>query len=65
MQMILKILLSPFVFGVGFVAPLIAQSLSALGVLPWGIESILIGLGAGAALGLIAQLRGSWVWIKP
>jgi hypothetical protein len=30
-----------------------------------GIPDIIVGLLIGGLLGLIAQLRGSWVWIKP
>lgn len=52
----------PLLFGVGFVAPLIAQVLQhALpGVVPapW---PILIGLVVGAAWGALANVRGRWI----
>lgn len=30
-----------------------------------GVSSLVIGLIVGGLWGLIAQLRGSWVWVKP
>ncbi len=54
--------LMPLLFGVGFLAPLIAQSLDALAwAAPWGMSSLHFGLALGAGLGLIATLRGRWI----
>lgn len=54
---------SPLVFGLAFMAPLSAQILDALAVtLP--VANIWVGLVIGLALGLMAQFRGSWLWIK-
>lgn len=58
-------LFSPIVFGLGFLAPLIAQTLTASGLVIAGMDNIYIGLIIGGLLGLIAQFRGSWVWVKP
>jgi hypothetical protein len=58
-------LFSPLVFGVGFLAPLIAQLLTAVSFSINGIDNIYLGLFIGCLLGLIAQIRGSWVWVKP
>ncbi len=55
---------APLVFGFGFIAPLVAQIISALGI-TGGVSSLVIGLIVGGLWGLIAQLRGSWVWVKP
>lgn len=55
---------SPLVFGLGFVAPLSAQILTVSGYSA-SIDNIYIGLAIGGSLGLMAQLRGSWVWVKP
>jgi hypothetical protein len=55
---------SPLAFGLGFVAPLAAQILTAFGYSA-GIDNIYIGLAIGGSLGLMAQVRGSWVWVKP
>jgi hypothetical protein len=52
----------PLLFGIGFIAPLIAQSLEALALqAPMGLSPLALGLGIGASLGLIATLRGRWV----
>ena len=49
-------------FGIGFFAPLIAQSMDALEVAaPFGLSTIVFGLIVGASAGFVAKLRGSWV----
>jgi hypothetical protein len=54
--------IGPLLFGIGFLAPLIAQGLDALNwTPPLGITSLVLGLAVGAALGLVATLRGRWV----
>jgi hypothetical protein len=54
--------LMPLFFGFGFIAPLIAQLLGALQIVPpFGISPIALGLGVGAPWGLYATLRGSWL----
>ena len=62
---IIGFLFSPFTFGIGLLAPLIAQIMAFVGLSVVGVPDIWVGLFIGAQLGLIAQLRGSWVWIKP
>ena len=64
MQQVIKILFSPLAFAVGFLWPLFTQVIIAAGWLPAG--SVAIGTGAAIAIGwgLLAQLRGSWIWIK-
>jgi hypothetical protein len=52
----------PVLFGIGFVAPLIAQTLDATTIAaPLGLTNIQAGLIAGLALGSIAKLRGKWI----
>ena len=52
----------PVLFGIGFVAPLIAQSLEALSLAaPFGLDSLAFGLLVGTGLGAVAQERGSWL----
>jgi len=52
----------PLLFGIGFVAPVIAQTLDATAVAsPYGLTSIQTGLVAGILLGSIAKLRGRWI----
>ena len=54
--------LGPLLFGVGFIAPLIAQSLDAASLAaPMGLSNIVFGLAVGTSMGLVAKLRGSWV----
>ena len=49
-------------FGVGFLAPLIAQSMDRLEIAaPFGLSTIAFGLIVGPTAGLIAKRRGSWV----
>lgn len=57
-------LFSPLAFAIGFLSPLIAQTLDALQY-SVGINNLYIGLAIGISLGLMAQIRGSWVWVKP
>ncbi len=52
----------PFLFGIGFIAPLIAQSMAEFGwAAPFGLSLIVFGLLIGAPWGLYATLRGRWV----
>ncbi len=52
----------PLWFGIGFIAPLVAQSIDATGVAaPFGLDAIQFGLAVGIVLGTIAKLRGSWI----
>lgn len=52
----------PLWFGIGFIAPLVAQSMTAAGVsAPLGLGETQFGLAVGAVLGTTAKLRGSWV----
>lgn len=52
----------PFLFGIGFIAPLIAQSMTEFGWnAPFGLSLIAFGLLIGAPWGLYATVRGRWV----
>lgn len=52
----------PFLFGIGFIAPLIAQTMAYWGVAaPFGMSRIAFGLLIGAPWGLYAVLRGRWI----
>jgi hypothetical protein len=59
---ILKLLLSPVTFAVGFLAPLFAQVMNELSVGIEGIPNIAIALAVAVALGITAQIRGGWLW---
>ena len=52
----------PLIFGVGFVAPLIAQIIERAGwTLPFGIAPLAAGLVIGGLWGAHAQFRGRWI----
>jgi len=52
----------PLLFGIGFVAPLLAQTMAALGVAaPWGLSRSALGCLVGAPWGLYAMRRGRWL----
>ena len=64
MAKFLKIVFSPIVFGVLFLAPLIGQSMTAAGLQVSTLPNLIVGLFIGGGLGLMAHYRGSWIWIK-
>jgi hypothetical protein len=52
----------PVFFGIGFIAPVIAQSLDAASAsAPLGLSNIQFGLAVGFSMGAVAKWRGSWV----
>ena len=64
MQQLIKFLFSPIAFALGFLWPLITQLLIATDMMPAGGQAILVGAAIALPWGLMAQLRGSWIWIK-
>ena len=64
MQQIIKFIFSPIAFGLGFVWPLIAQVLLAAGLVADGWTAIAVAACIAVPWGLIAQFKGSWIWIK-
>lgn len=64
LEKFLRLLFHPMTFAIGFLAPLISQSLIALNWVQSGYVSIVIGLLFGAGFGLMAMYRGSWIWIR-
>lgn len=54
--------LGPLLFGFGFLAPLSAQIIQTIGwTPPFGLTPLITGLIIGGTLGLIAQIRGTWI----
>ena len=52
----------PLLFGIGFIAPLLAQIMAAWSIdPPLGVSRIAAGLAIGGAWGLIANIRGRWL----
>jgi len=55
----------PLIFAIGFLVPLIAQSMSALSwTPPIGLSPLQFGFAIAGPVGLLAQIRGSWIWTK-
>ncbi|WP_219894482.1 hypothetical protein [Aquisediminimonas profunda] len=53
----------PILFGIGFLAPLIAAILGLAGLsAPLGLSPIKFGLVAGVILGAAARMRRTWLW---
>jgi hypothetical protein len=63
-QHILKLLFSPLAFAVGFLWPLFTQILIAAGLSQPGWFAMSVGAAIAISLGVMAQVRGSWLWIK-
>jgi hypothetical protein len=64
MQQALKgiFFIMPFLFGIGFIAPVTAELIVAAGIdLPTNLAPLTIGLLLGAAWGLYATIKGSWL----
>lgn len=60
LKVVLKIL--PLIFGIGFLAPVIAQGLQAVDIgAPFGLGALTFGLIIGGAWGLFATLKGRWI----
>ena len=54
--------IGPLIFAFGFLAPLIAQTLSMSGVTPpFGLSPLETGFILAGTLGLAAQIRGRWL----
>lgn len=52
----------PLLFAIGFLAPLILQSIEALGVTaPLGASPLMFALIVAGGWGLFAQLTGRWI----
>lgn len=64
MQRIATTLLSPLVFAIGFIWPLVTQASLALGLFNLEWQALLVGALFAVPLGIMAQVRGSWIWIK-
>jgi hypothetical protein len=64
MQQALKAVffIMPFLFGIGFIAPLTAELLALAGLeSPLGLTRVGFGLLFGGLWGLYATIKGSWL----
>ena len=64
MEHILKFLLSPWAWAMGFLWPLATQTLIAAELMASGPTAWAAGAVIGLALALIVHFKGSWIWIK-
>lgn len=64
MQQAIKFLFSPLVFALGFLWPLMTQILLSAGVVQTGGLAIGVAAAIAVSWGVMAQVRGSWIWIK-
>ncbi|MDX1294609.1 MAG: hypothetical protein R3265_17455 [Hyphomonas sp.] len=52
----------PLIFAIGFLVPVIAQAMVALGwTPPFGLSPLQFGFAVAGPLGLLAQIRGRWI----
>lgn len=61
-MLLVRLLMSPIAFAIGFLTPLIAQSMSALEWSIDGVPNLVVGLVIALILGITAQIRGGWLW---
>ena len=61
---LIKLLLSPIVFSIGFLTPLLAQLILATRTELSTPVAYGTALAISIAFGIIAQHRGSWLWVK-
>ena len=64
METVLKFLLSHWAWAMGFLWPLATQTLIAAELMASGPTAWAAGAVIALALALVAQFKGSWVWIK-
>lgn len=64
MQHLLKLFLSPMAFAVGLLWPLGAQVLLAAEFMQPGWQVWMVSGAIVLPFALMAQFRGSWIWIK-
>ena len=55
---------SPIMFSIGFLTPLIGQVLLVFDIVQGQPIAYGIGLTLSIVFGLVAQFRGSWLWIR-
>ncbi len=64
MQQIIKFLFSPIAFALGFLWPLMTQVMIAAELVAPGLLAIAVGAAIAIPWGIVAQVRGSWIWIR-
>lgn len=64
MEQLIKLFLSPMVFAIGFLWPLGTQVLLATGLMAAGWPAWTVSALVVLPFALMAQFKGSWVWVK-
>ena len=64
METVLKFLLSPWAWAMGFLWPLATQTLIAAELMASGLTAWAVGAAIALAFALIVHFKGSWIWIK-
>ena len=61
---LIKLLFLPITWAVGFLLPLFAQSILVLELTESVLTAYITAAVIALAWGVMAQLRGSWIWLK-
>ena len=61
---LISLLFLPITWALGFLLPLFAQSFLALGLTDSVLTAYVSAGVVALAWGVMAQLRGSWIWLK-
>lgn len=61
---LIGLFLSPIAFSIGFLTPLTAQVILAMSADFGTTMAYGIGFAISIPFGIMAQLRGSWIWVK-
>lgn len=64
MQQVVRVFLSPMVFAIGFLWPLATQVILAGEIMLPGWQVWAVSAAIVLPFALMAQFRGSWIWIK-
>ena len=64
LEKFISLLFAPLTFALGFLAPLFMQLLDAVGWSTPMASNVSIAFAVAGIWGLLAQLRGSWIWLK-
>jgi len=64
MERLIKVFFSPMVFAVGLLWPLGTQTLIASELMTPGWAAWAVSAAVVLPFALMAQLKGSWVWVK-
>ena len=61
---LIGLFLSPIVFSIGFLTPLLAQVILAVNTELSALIAYGVGFAVSVSFGIMAQVRGSWIWVR-